>query len=390
MGKRARLAAFFVPAILATIPSQAAFHLMKIAEVFPGTQASPNAQYVVLQMYAAGQTVVNGHSVQVFDAAGSSIATFTFPSNVTNGANQSKILVGTTAAASFFGVAVDLSMTAVIPAAGGKVCFDSLDCVAWGNYSGSPTGVGTPFQATSGGLRLGRAAVRRLDVAGSPTVLEATDDTGNSANDFIFGTPAPRNNLNRSGMAPPSTCGNSALEGLEACDDGNAGAGDGCRSDCTGLEICGDLLVDSAVGETCDDGNTVGGDACPADCGVPTAAVPGESSASSELRATRGSGTTVDVVYAAACSAADHAVYWGVGPISGALSWSGSACGLGNSGNAAFDPGAPGPGQLLYFVVVGYTNDNEGSYGNNWAGSERPEATGVGACDRPLGTATCP
>lgn len=390
MGKRARLAALLVPAALATIPSQAAFHLMKIVEVFPGTQASPSAQYVVLQMYAPGQSFVAGHAIQVFNAAGASIATFTFPASVANGASQSRILIGTTAAATFFGVSVNLSMTAVIPAAGGKVCFDSIDCVAWGNYSGSPAGVGTPFQATSGGLRLGWAAVRRLDIAGSPSLLDATDDTDNCADNFVFGAPAPRNNAGISGTTPPATCGNSALEGLEACDDGNTSAGDGCRADCTGLELCGDLLVDSAIGETCDDGNTVGGDGCPADCGVPTAPVPGESSASNELRAARGSGTTVDVAYAAACSAADHAAYWGVGPIPGALSWSGSACGLGISGNASFDPGSPSPGKFLYFVVVGYTNDDEGPYGSNSAGAERPEATGVGACDRPLGTATCP
>lgn len=382
---------FLLLAILLAAPAHAAFHFMKIVEVFPGTQASPTAQYVVLQMYASSQTVVNGHPILVYDAAGGLVSTFSFSGNVANGANQTKILIGTAAAATFFGATVDLLMTsASISAAGGKVCFDAIDCMAWGNYSGSLTGVGTPFQASSGGLRLGRAAKRRLDIAGMPTILDAADDTGVSANDFVFGLPTPRNNAGTNGTIPPATCGNSALQGLEACDDGNTVGGDGCRADCAGLELCGDLFVDTIAGEICDDGNTVGGDACAADCGVPVAAVPDESSPFGELRAARGAGTAVNVTFSAACSAADHSAYWGFGPISGGLSWSDSACGLGISGSASFDPGQPSPGQFLYFVVVGYTGTNEGSYGANSSGTDRPDAVGIGTCDRLVGATTCP
>src|SRR4249919_1025389 len=38
--------------------AQATFHLIKVVEVFPGTPADPAAQYVVIQMYAAGQEFV--------------------------------------------------------------------------------------------------------------------------------------------------------------------------------------------------------------------------------------------------------------------------------------------------------------------------------------------
>ncbi len=34
---------------------------MKVVEVFGGAAASPNAQYVELQMFAAGQTNLGGH-----------------------------------------------------------------------------------------------------------------------------------------------------------------------------------------------------------------------------------------------------------------------------------------------------------------------------------------
>ena len=131
---------FLFAAILAAAPARAAFHLMKIVEVFPGTEAAPTAQYVQLQMYAAGQHLVNGHSVHVFDSTGGLVSTSTFGGSLTNSANQTKILVGTAAVPGFFGTTVDLVMpSGTISLAGGKVCFDTIDCMAWGNYSGSPS-----------------------------------------------------------------------------------------------------------------------------------------------------------------------------------------------------------------------------------------------------------
>jgi cysteine-rich repeat protein len=204
--------------------------------VFAGTPASPSSQYVVLQMASAGQNFVSGHSVIVYNAAGTEIARFTFPGNVANGANQAKILIATAQASAFFGVSANLTMTPVIPAAGGKICFDDIDCDARGNYSGSSVGVGAPFNnpqpCDSAGIPPGRAMVRRLDVSGGATTLETTDDTDNSANDFRLGTPAPRNNANQNGTIPASTCGNGVIEGVESCDDNNTVNGDGCSASC--------------------------------------------------------------------------------------------------------------------------------------------------------------
>ncbi|MBL8624408.1 MAG: tandem-95 repeat protein [Myxococcales bacterium] len=50
-------------------------------------------------------------------------------------------------------------------------------------------------------------------------------------------------------------CGDGVAQHTEACDDGNAIGGDGCRADCQGEEICGDQLIDGAAGEQCDDGD---------------------------------------------------------------------------------------------------------------------------------------
>ncbi len=125
--------------------------------------------------------------------------------------------------------------------------------------------------------------------------------------------------------------------------------------------------------------------------GAPTEASPVAAPMTSE-RATGGTAVTLD--YRPGCGALDNAVYWGASPIAGALSWTSSACAVGNTGRSTFDPGAPPPGGFYYFVIVGQTSTKEGSYGLGQGVSgpaERPEAAGVGACDRPQDlTGTCP
>ena len=116
------IAAAVALALLGAPPAHAAFHLMKVVEVFPGAPAAPNAQYVVLQMYSGGQTLVSGHVVTVYNAAGMPAGTYTFGANVANGAAQDKILIATTEAQTFFGITANLTMTPTVAAAGGKVC----------------------------------------------------------------------------------------------------------------------------------------------------------------------------------------------------------------------------------------------------------------------------
>jgi len=228
-------------AVVGLLTGAAAFpalaDLMKIVEIFPGTAASPNAQYIVIQMYASGQNQVGGESITLFDAAGNLTSTVTFPGPVSNGASQDKILIATTEAESFFGLSADLIMPASVLSAGGKACWaGTVDCVAWGSYSGATTGVGEPYHDISG-LVSGKAAIRRLDRAGLTTVLDAGDDTDNSYNDFFDGLPAPRNNARILGTTPASTCGNGVLEGLEECDDHNLADGDGCSSTCKSTPV---------------------------------------------------------------------------------------------------------------------------------------------------------
>ena len=60
----------------------------------------------------------------------------------------------------------------------------------------------------------------------------------------------------------------------------------------------------------------------------------------------------------------------------------GSACGLGTTGSATYDPGAVGASQFFYSVVVGQNATFQGSFGRGTSGAERPEAVGVGLCDQ--------
>jgi len=65
------------------------------------------------------------------------------------------------------------------------------------------------------------------------------------------------------GASVTYTCGNSAIEGTEQCDDGNVVSGDGCSSLCVS-EVCGNGIIQGT--EQCDDGNVVSGDGCSSLC----------------------------------------------------------------------------------------------------------------------------
>jgi hypothetical protein len=129
----------------------------------------------------------------------------------------------------------------------------------------------------------------------------------------------------------------------------------------------------------------------PGVCSAGTAPTPKEPSANGGMTAGRApSGTAVELSYLPGCGTTDNAVYWGTGPIAGAVAWTNAACAVDNTGHAGFDPGDPAPDGFFYFVIVGQNATKEGSYGTDTLG-ERPEAIGVGACDRPQDLAgTCP
>jgi hypothetical protein len=165
--------------------------LIKIDEVYPGSVAAPNAQFVELQMYFDGQNQVQGKSLVIRDSDNVLKGTFTFTSNVPNDANHATILIATTEAEAAFGVEADLTMTPEIGLIGGSACWAvTVDCVTWGNYEG-PT-EGQPF--APGGLTPGQSMQRKHAGGSNPNALDEGDDTGNNVTDFKLADPTPKPN----------------------------------------------------------------------------------------------------------------------------------------------------------------------------------------------------
>ena len=155
--------------------------------------AGPNTAYLELQMYAPGQNLVNGHAVTFYTATGSLLASFALTSNVTNGDNQRTILIGDTATAGAPDFTYDqLSDAIQTYGPGGAACWDTIDCVSWGNFTGAaslPSPPGAPATAIADG-----SALVRSIAPGCATLLEAGDDTNTSSADFALAAPSPRNN----------------------------------------------------------------------------------------------------------------------------------------------------------------------------------------------------
>lgn len=192
--------------------ASATFHLMQIREVYPGSVAAPEAKYVELQMWSAGQNLVQGHVLRSYDGTGGVTGTSTFAHDVAGSANQSTLLLATPQAESQFGVAGDASLApGSLSPAGGAVCWEAIDCVSWGSFSGNlPSPAGSP--ASPGGIPDGMA-LRRSIARGCATLLDPADDNDESAADFQVAFPLPRPN-----SVPPTE---------QTCAAGGAGPGAG-------------------------------------------------------------------------------------------------------------------------------------------------------------------
>jgi hypothetical protein len=193
--------------------ASATFHLMQIREVYPGSVASPGSEYVELQMWAPDQNHVAGHVLRTYDAAGAVTGSDSFPADVPRGADQSTLVLATPEAEAELGFVADASLapSGRLDPAGGAVCWESIDCVAWGSFSGSlPSPAGSPAAPT--GIPDG-IALRRTLAPDCATLLEPGDDHDNSAADFLPVFPSPRPNS----IAPSE----------HACASGGGGSGPG-------------------------------------------------------------------------------------------------------------------------------------------------------------------
>jgi hypothetical protein len=169
--------------------ADAAHHLVRIRQVFPGFPATGSEDFAVLQLTAPNENLLTGATV-TFYSAGATISSMNFMSNPGNGANQMTVLAATQAAETAFGVTADLDMPNVdtLVNSGGAVCLSSLtfpnvDCVEWGMRVGGPpltSPAGTPEPVIPADN-----LIERSITTGCATLHEPGDDTNQSANDFF-------------------------------------------------------------------------------------------------------------------------------------------------------------------------------------------------------------
>jgi hypothetical protein len=96
--------------------------------------------------------------------------------------------------------------------------------------------------------------------------------------------------------------------------------------------------------------------------------------------------STIAVTYTPSCAASQHSIHYGLLANVSTYTYSGTVCGLGNSGSAAFNPGTGS----VFFLIAGNEGGVEGSYGIDGLGFERPAATNPSACTVPQSSiATC-
>jgi hypothetical protein len=118
---------------------------------------------------------------------------------------------------------------------------------------------------------------------------------------------------------------------------------------------------------------------------TPSVAVPGE--ASPMLVDYDKVTGAVQLTYTPACDASDNNVYYGDLAGVSTYAYAGVTCSVGNTGSASFDPGL----DSAFFLIVGNNGAEEGSYGIDSSGVERPEDGPTPLCDRPqnLGGVVC-
>jgi hypothetical protein len=201
--RRALAVAALLAGFALVLPSQAAatFHLMKIRQVYFGTLPTQDDAYVQLQMFAPGQNHVATKHLTVYGPTGTQTDDFEIPMDVPNAQSQRRILIGDS------GVATpdfqDLGLGTAIDPSGGAVCFaGSIDCVAWGNFTGSLLSpVGTPADPPPSDTQVLERSIAR----GCSTMLENGDDTNGSAADFAP-QPVPASPLTNSDTPPEKPC----------------------------------------------------------------------------------------------------------------------------------------------------------------------------------------
>jgi len=186
-------------AFLIFVPSAGAD--LKIRQIHPdNVNMFGDGDWVELQVSGAGDNTVNGKVIRTFDPGGTqNNTTYVIPGTPTpNASDQRLILLSSlftpmSVSSDFTPPAANLNMTGM----DGAVCltqndspiYTPIDCVSYGNFTGSISSAGTPAVQTPFGSTL-----ERKITPGCATALDAADDTNNSAANFALSTNPPRNN----------------------------------------------------------------------------------------------------------------------------------------------------------------------------------------------------
>jgi len=155
-----------------------------IEEIYPGSYAHPDAQYIVLRSVSLGQNVLVGQPMLTWDASGNPLANFgEFDRNSPNNANGAHYIMATQAAVDLFQFTATTIVDGRLPFPDGRVCFAPFlaDCVAYGAFAGNNAPWGTPTAA----MALQKALKRIRTV--SPH---------NNSTDYNLGAPRPTDELN--------------------------------------------------------------------------------------------------------------------------------------------------------------------------------------------------
>jgi hypothetical protein len=209
--------AALIALVVLPAPALADHHLIKIREFFPGTAATANDAFLELQMYAAGQNLVGGHDIYVYPPGAAAPAVHTFNPDLPTPANaqsQRTILAAGTNSAVDADYPENFDSAPGFSPGAGAICFVSttgfgiIDCVEWGTGN---DGVDAGAPVLPSGIPDGSSVTRSI-APNCATLLEAADDTNDSATDFAQSAPTPRPNS----VTPTET----------ACPPGGGGGGE--------------------------------------------------------------------------------------------------------------------------------------------------------------------
>lgn len=261
--------------LLAASSAPAAFHLMQIEQVVGGHCGDPSRQAVQLRLRSAGQNLVAGHEVAVYDANGENrLLLLTFPSHVPNGGAGSRILLATAELAAATGLVPDFLLAQRIPDVllrAGKLAFeDTPGAVLWSisyggtRYLGDSTGLTTNDADGQFGpptaFALPYNAARSLRFTGA-----AGDPSTSNAADYALSTGAATltNNAGAGFALPGCLFGDGLASGDLFAWTELLGA-----ELCNGIDDDGDLAIDEdfPLGQPCAlPGGAVGAFACAPD-----------------------------------------------------------------------------------------------------------------------------